>query len=184
MVLATAAGAGAQPETHGAEDYARTGLYLGLGATYTPQVFDLPSGIDATGSAGLGARVGYRLHPHVATELAFEYYDNFELDAGGVDFAEINGWTIGANAKGYPLTGRIQPYALLGLGALHLDAEDTLGLGVSDDATEFAARFGAGVDLYATRNLAVNVEVSYVLPTGDLDDFPVLPLTFGVKYRF
>ena len=127
---------------------------------------------------------GGRVHPRIATEMSFERYTKADLDVLGQSALEIDGWSLTANAKGYALTGRIQPYGLLGLGTLYLNVEDQLGLGLSDDQAAFALRFGGGIDAYVTRSIVLNVEASYLLPTGDLDDFPLVPLSGSIQYRF
>ena len=47
-----------------------------------------------------------------------------------------------------------------------------------------AARFGGGIDIYATENFAVSLNISYVLPTGDLKDLDYVSIAWGFQYRF
>jgi opacity protein-like surface antigen len=110
--------------------------------------------------------------------------DGFNIDIGdGVD-AEI--WTVTGNAKGYLLTGSIQPFALFGVGAMKVKAEDKRGLGLSFSETDLALRFGAGVDFYFSQRIAVDLIADYVYPTDDLRDprFHYVSVRVGVKYRF
>ena len=44
-------------------------------------------------------------------------------------------------------------------------------VGLSVEETDFAARFGAGFEVYATEHIVINLDASYVLPTGSLEDF-------------
>jgi len=97
-------------------------------------------------------------------------------------------WLIGGNVKGYLLTGRIQP--LLFVGANFMEA--TVGGGGVGHTSEsgFAARFGAGVDFYATACEAgspchlLSLDASYVLPTGDVEDANFISLGWGFQIRF
>jgi len=182
--LAAAEPSGGEAAREQSLDYARRGAYLGVGVVGAFEQFDLGAAADQSDFIGYGFRAGYRLHPNVAAEMSFERYTEADLDVLGTSVLDIDGWSITANAKGYPLTGRFQPYGLLGLGALYLNAEDQLGLGFSDDQAAFALRFGGGVDAYVTKNIVLNVEASYLLPTGDLDDFPLVPVSGSIQYRF
>ena len=64
------------------------------------------------------------------------------------------------------------------------ELKDTVGLGVSDDEIDFAARFGAGIDVYLTKNTTATVAASYVFPTGDLKDLDYVSVNAGLQYRF
>jgi opacity protein-like surface antigen len=175
-------------------DYARLGPYVGLGLTYTIPTFSLGSVEDLTGidldtssTLGFDARGGYRFHPNFAAELDVQYYSNFTIQALGVDLIDVDGWSLSGNLKGYPLLGRFQPYGLFGLGVYQLHA--SLATPFFDDAsktaTDFALRFGGGMDFYINRNWVLTFEVSYVYPpTSALNDFSVVPLVFGAQYRF
>ena len=43
---------------------------------------------------------------------------------------------------------------------------------------------GGGLDTYVTENIVVALDVTYVLPFGDLDDYDYFSLGLGVAYRF
>jgi opacity protein-like surface antigen len=192
------------------DDYARRGLYAGVGGAYVIEQFDLPDAtltlpespifhydVDGGDSWGAEARVGYRFHPNLAAEGQLQCYDNFGIDVAEVadarpkrDFLTLNGLSLMGNVKGYPFTGRVQPYGLLGLGLLWLHTQpprtlyDDLQKGFDDHEVEFAGRIGVGIDGYLTRNLLLNVETSYLVPTGGLRDFRMVPISLGVQYRF
>jgi len=160
--------------------YSRSGLYLGLGGNYAFQQFDLSE--DVSDSLGVGGRIGYRLHPVFATELAVDYYDDFDVK----DVASISGVTVTAIAKLYSglITGRVQPYASLGVGIGHFEGDDDVGAGLSDDATELVTRFGGGLDVYATENIVINVDAAYLGANGSLDGLDFIPILWGAQYRF
>jgi len=161
-------------------DFARNGVYLGVAGTYAFENFDTPGSLDADDTLGLNARLGYRLHPYVSAELEFEWLEGFDLNVAG---AEVEAWALTANAKGHLMTGRIQPFLLVGLGIMQAEID---GAGVFGDPKQegFAARFGGGVDVYATENFVVSVGADYVLPTGDLDGLDYVALQWGFQYRF
>jgi opacity protein-like surface antigen len=192
------AGVPAGAEEEKAADYARRGAYLGMGALYAFEDFDLPEIPGVSSSAddswGFDARAGYR-YRYAALETQFQYYDEFTLDANGSTAATINAQSFSVNLKGYPLGGPVQPYLLAGFGFLRTssDAEGTgatraageaLFAGPGRTAVEFIGRFGGGLDAYVTPNVVVYVEGTYLLPKSDLNDFNVIPLAFGVQYRF
>jgi opacity protein-like surface antigen len=177
--------------TQAAEDEeTRPGLYLGVGGLFGIPNFQLPSGggIDFVTDAswGLDSRFGYRLSRMFAAEGQFQYYGNFglvtKLNGQDVLQTDLSGVSFSANGKVYPFVGAfkptIQPYGLGGVGFLHMNSS------LDESATEFMGRVGGGVDVYATPNLVLNFETSWVLPTGDLADFRIAPLAFGVQYRF
>jgi opacity protein-like surface antigen len=182
--------------------YARRGLYVGAGGAYVLEQFDLPSATVSSGGAppvhldvdsgdswGAEARVGYRFHPNVAAEGQLQYYDEFGLDlhvspGSSGQVATLDGMSLMGNVKGYPLTGRVQPYVLGGLGLLWLQLEDAVGAGLTDNEVGFAGHVGVGVDAYLTDNLLLNLEASYLLPAGDLNDFRMIPISLGMQYRF
>jgi opacity protein-like surface antigen len=151
-------------------DFARNGFYAVLGGTYAFESFETPVADD---SAGVNVRLGYRLHPHVAVEAEYEWYDDF-ADSGQ---PSVDGWWAGVNAKLYTATGWLQPYFLVGAGVLGFD-------GGEEEVEEYATRIGGGIDFYATENVAVDLEIAYLLPTGDLDDFNVVPVSLNLMYRF
>jgi opacity protein-like surface antigen len=156
---------------------------------------------DAFGILGRG---GYRCHPYVSAELQFEALADFDgsLSENGTppvdDSArgyelELESLVFTTNAKGHLLTGRYQPFVLLGLGFMRMEskARDITGGTLegrapqaSDRTVKFAARYGAGLDVYLTQNIVVTAEGSYLMPTGQLDDLDYYQFGVGLQYRF
>ena len=101
-----------------------------------------------------------------------------------MDAIELETLTFTGNVKGYLLTGRVQPFLLAGVGLMQVEAKDTVGVGLSIEEEDFAARFGGGVDFYINPNIAVVIDVGYVLPTGDLDGLDYVSFSGGFQYRF
>jgi opacity protein-like surface antigen len=163
-----------------AANYGRSGFYLGGGGTYAIEDFNNTAGLNFKNGPGFNFRLGYRFHPNIAVEAMGERVDAFDLK--GVSGVEINTWTGTLNGKFFALTGRFQPYGLVGIGAMRAQAKVS-GFGNTTD-TDFAFRFGGGMDSYLTENWLINVEFSYVKPTGDVKDINYFSLGGGIQYRF
>jgi opacity protein-like surface antigen len=176
-----------------AQDYARNGFYIGAGAVggiyldvdeEVEDTFMVPFDVDADEAIGFEVFGGYRLHRHFAVEGEFEMLTESEFEAMGIDFAEIESWNLTGNVKAFPFTGRVQPFLLAGVGIMDTEVEDTVGVGFNESATEFAARFGAGVDVYLTENVVLYAGANYLLPTGDLDEVDYVSFGGGLQFRF
>ena len=177
----------AVPADADAQDYARNGAYLGLAGSvgiYTEAEDDLEDvfgNADIDPALGLNVRAGYRMHPHFALEGEFEWLSEADIEVGGQDVATVESFTGTANGKAYLLTGRVQPFALIGIGGMGVRVE---GGGGSEAEGGFAARFGGGVDVYITENFLAAIDASYVLPTGDVDGADFVSIGWGFGYRF
>lgn len=165
------------------DDLGRTGGYVGIAGTWAIENFDdVPSGVSVDDGVGLNARAGYRFHPNLAAELQLEWVPEFDVDTGGFfGDAEIETLVTMLNGKAYAATGRIQPYFLVGMGALYARADVP---GPDPDDTGFAARLGGGTEIYILPELAAVLEGSYVFATGDVNDFDYGSIVWGLLYRF
>jgi opacity protein-like surface antigen len=182
------------PEPASSQDYSRNGIYVGagiLGASYTEIEDNLEEAlgytvdIDMDPAFGFELYGGYRAHPNFAIEAEFEMVPEADIELSGFGkFAQVESWALTGNLKGFVLTGRIQPFVLVGIGVLHAKIEDTVGLGVSESESEFAARFGGGLDFYFTENIVGSAGVTYLLGTGDLDEIDYVSFGGGIQYRF
>ncbi len=160
-------------------DYSRPGFYLGGGGLYAIEDFDFANGSAIQNGPGLNFRLGYRFHPNIAVEAMGERVDAFDID--GSSGAGFNTWTGTINGKLFALTDRVQPYGLLGIGAMRAQAKGA-GLNTVTE-TDLAFRYGAGIDSYLTENWVVNLETSYVAPTYDVQIFNYFSLGGGIQYR-
>jgi opacity protein-like surface antigen len=172
------------------EDFAREGIYLGAAGSFAiPTQLEDKLGKKFGGSftvddsLGFHARAGYRLNPHLAFEVHSEWLAGFEASSGS-GRADLEVLTITGDFKVYPLTGRWQPFVVAGAGALFADATGQSGLAPSGDNSDFAARFGIGLDFYVTRSIVLGLDASYVLPVEDVNEFDYFSLGWGLIYRF
>jgi hypothetical protein len=85
----------------------------------------------------------------------------------------------------------VQPFLLVGLGVLTVEVDGSpvevspgVFQGLSVKETDFAARFGAGFEVYATEHIIINLGASYVLPAGNLEHFDYVSVEWGFLYRF
>ncbi len=158
--------------------YSRDGFYVGASMIGTVANFDDIGAIDLGDSelvAGIGIRGGYRFFDRFAFEVAYEGNDEFEFDSG----ADVSIQSFTVQGKFFPLTGRIQPYGLVGVGLL--DADVTL---TTVDEAEFLGRLGIGIEGYLTRSVPVFFEIDYNIPSSDLDELQYSAFQLGVMYRF
>ena len=167
----------------------------GIGGAFETFHGDLdPRGHDVSNAFLVGGRVGSRLNRFASLDLGFDYTINgFELSndaASSIEADTLLGFT---NLKLYPFSGRIQPYALGGAGFLwaRLDCRDLGGAsmdcgsaGFDDTEVAFAGRFGGGLDVYLTRNIALSGELAYVMPTQGLSDMKFLTFGAYLTWRF
>jgi hypothetical protein len=60
------------------------------------------------------------------------------------------------------------------------------GIESSERETDFAMRFGGGLDIYSfgTDTVVITAGADYVLPFGDVEDFDYVSINVGVLYRF
>jgi opacity protein-like surface antigen len=143
---------------------------------------------DVNNSWGLNGRAGYRAFERFAVETQFEWLNDIELDhrLGTLmkQNTEISMLALTANAKGYLAgTGRVQPYLLAGAGWGRATTNPG-GAGAKSRDDGFLYRFGAGVELYGKPDIALTLEASYVIPTGNIDDLQYVSIGGGLMLRF
>ena len=161
-----------------------------------PLSFSLDSDLEDTLLGGNWV-VGYRAGERVAFEIEGEWLidsNRSNLDVTGsvgshnAKVSKIGTFT--ANVRMFlPFDWRVQPYVVFGAGVQHSELEFdivTSGVTTTDDDTgtivvpaDFvmhstrtqltgAIRLGGGIDAYATRNIVVQLNTTYVLPFEEL----------------
>jgi opacity protein-like surface antigen len=137
-------------------------------------------------SGGVDARFGYRATPRLAFEFDYQWQAGFDSrNEALTPPLEIDTHLLSLNAKLFALTGRWQPYALLGASLLIFNTE-IVGRPPKpwDLDVGFAPRFGAGIDFYVTQHWALTLEGTYIVPVGVLDGANMGTAGVGVQYRF
>jgi opacity protein-like surface antigen len=181
-----------------AEDFGRSGVYLGasaaygLGNFYEDAIEDaFPVSVNVDNSWGLNARLGYRLFSFFALEANYEYMNQFDVKVAGFQALEQRTHTITGNLKFLLPLWRFQPYLMLGAGGQYYKFDQT-PFGIGDDKDwVFAARPAVGVDFYLTKNLVLNAEGAGVIALDDLkvalgsiDTLPYVSVSAGLQWRF
>ena len=181
------------------DEFARRGWLIGVAGSYAietfkddtesdaQKIFGPTASLSVDDSFGFNGRVGYRCHRWFSAEVEVEWLDRFKTDlsaAGPINIGiDIEPVVVTANMKGYILTGRYQPFLLVGGGVMTAEFKSR-GVPGSITLNEFTMRFGGGIDLYATKNVVVTVGADYVLPFDDLKDLDYISIGWGFEYRF
>lgn len=180
----------AEGATKKADDFARPGGYLSLVVGGASQMFkgdyEGISALDPSMAVILGLRGGRRINKLLAFDVSADWsVKGFEVSSGA-DTLEARSVTGFGNLKIYPFGGRIQPYAMGGVGFLWgvLNCSGGGFTSQCDEGIEFAGRAGGGLDVYLTPNIALGAEVAYVIPTGYFKDLDYLQYTGNLIFRF
>jgi len=180
--------------------YDRAGWYLGLAAFYAISDFDLStSELDVVppqppdtnprfgDSGGVDFRAGYRPLSRWAFEFDYQWQAGYDSKRSIIDPPlEIDTHLLSLNAKWFALTGRWQPYALLGASLLIINNEivDSAFKKPWDIDVGFAPRFGAGVDFWIDEHWALTLEGTYMVSVGEYEGANMGSAGVGFQYRF
>jgi hypothetical protein len=226
---------GSEEEEPTANDFDRRGFFLGVGGGFAGEDFsnrpvkdiadnfsNRPGTVDviipgpdttarADDSWSVKGRGGYRCHSRYSVGATLEFFGGFDTDwtgALGTGSDDIDIFVATTDIKAYLLTGRYQPYLLLGGGTMHhktkvtnptgivgtnvvvLPNEDTITFPVigsvdqSRSYTDFVVRLGGGIDIYATDHVVVNIDANYLAPLGEVSGTSIYTIGGGIEYRF
>ena len=164
--------------------YNRPGPYVGVGGSYMVPGFQGGArSADFGDTLGFNVRGGYRLNEYWAFEGLYEYGDFNAHDVLAGNHVQTNTFIGGAKLI-LPL-GRFQPYLSGGAGFVNANADKALRRTSWDvDGTNFAGRFGGGVDVFATENVAIFLDASYTMPINEVSDLYAFSFGWGAKYVF
>lgn len=224
---------GPEEEEDSSDDFDRRGFFVGAGAGYAGENFsrrpvndigdifsNRPGYVDvilagpetsarADDSWSVKGRGGYRCHPRYSIGATFEYFGGFDTQWSGVTGTggnDIDVFVTTVDIKGYLLTGRYQPYLLLGGGTMNVKTKVTNPTGIagtfevgmnpvltlpnfgpitqSRNYTDFVFRFGGGFDVYATDHVVVNIDANYLAPVGEVSGAGLFTIGGGIEFRF
>jgi opacity protein-like surface antigen len=172
---------------------------MGVGPSLVVPLFDdefsdwagAPSDVDH--SVGIVPRLGLRMFSFLGAELQYEGVKGYDIEIAGADTFRMDSHTLTVNAKLHLPIWRIQPYLLGGVGFTHYDIHDDFELEDGGSFT-FSGRVGGGLDLYLTKSLVINGEVTVMLTNGEMveldtagpliDPLHYLSAQIGLIYRF
>ena len=196
MAFLLASSSHAEGSEADAPNFARKGFYLGLVGVFQayenfdPSTENLMTSFDD--SAGVELRAGYRFHPRVTAEFAYQWLEGFDSTeptavSGCVPDCdvELDFHLVTINSKVFARTGRFQPYALVGLGALIVNTERVdIPPKPFETNVSFAARLGGGFDLFVTEHFSTGIEGTYIIPSGALKSEGYGALGLSLLYHF
>ena len=163
------------------DDFDRAGWFVGLQGVYAHENIDeskeqdnvnesnLPFLVDFQMSTsevgGVRGKIGRRCNSRLSIELQVEWLDSFKASVDEAETGRTNDITFDSmvgsiDVKGYLLTGRLQPFGVVGVGVTRADTN------VSGSGAGFAARFGAGADYWLNDHFSVGATYSYVVKSG------------------
>lgn len=156
-----------------------TGIDMRFAETFQDQFGVEP---DVSTPVGLNVRLGARTR-HLGAEFQVEWLPAFKVtDPTFLRDGEYSMVSLSGNLHLVLMTGRVQPYLLVGGGynLSRIEPESPLG----NNFGGWSLRGGGGLDVFLTRKIAVTADVAYVFPTGDLTDTDYLAIGWGLKYVF
>ncbi len=171
-------------------DYFHTGPYIGIDAALALENFR-GSATSADPVVAGNVRAGYRLNRIFSGELVGEFTDDFSYASPG-PWQSLRMWSVSANLKGSvdmsgwrPWLGRIQPYAVGGVGYYQGWFFDSIDPTVGNNAVnDGMARLGGGIDVYILEKLLVAVEARYNFMFNGKRALDYWSLSLGPQYRF
>ena len=189
------------------DDYDRPGWFAGLQGVYAREDYDIDReerniqeqtpfevefSLNNHDAGGVRGKFGRRCHSRFSVEFEMEWLDDFagkeNLTNNGDLVSDIKFSTIAGtiNTKGYLLTGRVQPFVLVGVGAMSVrgDRNPVGSNKSSQDDGQLVARFGGGIDFYATRHWVVSGQADYVYSATNLQSTNYISVGFGAMYRW
>lgn len=184
-----------------ADDFDRSGAYLGVNGVYALSLFQndinelagLDDHFDLGDSPGVNARLGYRIFSWFAVEAQYEWVQSMDLKLLDQDLGDFKPNTVTANLKFIIPVWRIQPYLLAGGGVAIWDIDSPIQ---NQSSTGFAGRVGVGIDTYLTKHWVFNLEATGVLNTNNIDPSKIsnditsishlyyFSMSAGITYRF
>ena len=165
-------------EPVGESDLVRSGPYVGLAGSYASQQGPFEKRTDS--SVGLDIRAGWRFGERFAIEGEYEWIDDLNGETGGVEIPAV----LTANGKVFLSRGDLQPWALAGMGLMYARVSDSLGEVHTGSNVGAVLRFGAGLDLHLSREVALTLGTTYLLPFGSIRELGTFSFSFGTTYRF
>jgi opacity protein-like surface antigen len=176
---------------------------------------DLQNLVDVDFDDGWGANlnIGYHVNDNFSLAFVYSYLSGFDWDKSVSATGMIDGSLVSAGASvdadldlmtfmlegKYAMSGNVSPYIVLGAGAMYADLDaklkahvgaESLSLSDSETDTQVCGKVGLGVDWWATPEVTVGLEGSYVFGFSDHDfdgakiGIRYFNIGLGVAYHF
>ena len=176
--------------------------YFGGGFNYSFENFKDEMDIgDWDNTYGFDLKAGYFFSEYFALEAMFQYLDDFEHSESGVIYsppyyysyeydADVSLYNFTINGKGFiPIKGIVKPYGILGFGYAWGEAKQKLRIGIISDTntekeSDLCGRIGAGLDIFLSKQFALEGEVSYFMGFNDLDNARYTSLSLNAIVLF
>ena len=173
--------------------------------------------VDFDDGWGVNANIGYHVNDNCSIAFVYGYLSGFDWDESVSASGAMDGYLVSAGAgidaeldvmtfmlEGkYSMSGNVCPYVVLGVGAMYadLDVDADLEAQVGAESFSFSAsesesdtqacgKVGLGVDWWATPEVTVGLEGTYVFGFSDHDfDGAEIGISYfniglGVAYHF
>ena len=184
-------------------EYVEPGGYLVLGGLAAFTEF---KNIDAEFDTSLGfsLRGGYRIDSIFSIELEGNFLSGWDTQIPpNPEFGEgeltLDGGIGTLNALAYLPLGRLQPHVVVGLGGMWAQLRTRYDIDTTCDSVNdwfclgvyrqlehsgaFVMKFGGGIDYYLTKDWAIVLDASYILPVGELEDLRYASFNWGVRFN-
>lgn len=164
-------------------------FFAGAGLSYAVEDFDdgdvkKLAGSDTIDNAwGFNLFAGYNLFKHLAVEGNFNWYDDFEGEAGAINF-DVSIWTLMLDLKVISPSlweDRLFPYLRIGAGYMATEVDIN---GNTRDYGDFAYDAGLGFDVFVKDQISIGLDGKRVWGTGDVGEFNHFVGTLRVGYHF
>jgi opacity protein-like surface antigen len=169
--------------------------------------------VDFDDGWGINANIGYHINDNFSMAFVYSYLSGFDWDESISATAAADGYVVSAGASvdveldvmtfmlegKYAMSGNVSPYIVLGAGAMYADLDaklkahvgaESLSLSDSETDTQVCGKVGLGVDWWATPEVTVGLEGSYVFGFSDHDfdgakiGIRYFNIGLGVAYHF
>lgn len=190
-------------------DSRRSGPYLGVNAgvafpNFESQYFFTPppfqARVEERPSLEVMGRVGWRVLPYLAFEGQYEWVREWELNTKRATCGKVDAQILTGNVRLFAPFDAVHPYLLGGAGAGLYESRvsekefdisgnrctKTQNVDFSEEEWELAVRLGGGLDVYITRRIIFNFEVSTIYSADEQlgEAFPFVSVSGGLGYRF
>ena len=164
-------------------------FFAGAGLSYVREDFDdgdlrrIPGASSIDDSWGINVFGGYWWLRHLAVEGNFNWYADFNGEAGDIDF-DISIWTVMLDLKLISPSlweDRIFPYIRIGGAYMMGEIDSDVG---DRDESDFAYNIGLGCDVFVMDRLSLGLDGKRVWGTGDVSEFNHYVVTARVAYHF